>query len=283
MDRLQCLLVVGVLVFAGCAVAAGTPAAPAYAQAPPAGHTVFVHSALSGKLDGGRLTLRGVGRRVTWAHDSGRSGVMAIKRLHRRLFSRRISAATGTLHVAGHRGGDELTFKLTRPRYNLARRTVSYQVKRLSGGRLPRPAAQAAGGARRFGPASLSIVGAPASLQAANTYYECVPPGETVRRGCWGTVTGSGLKPNQTLNVTLNNSDGSTLAGAQLGINPTTDANGNLGTQAPVQLDVVCWPTGVVSVDISGVAADGTTTVSAHADAPYYYKYGQFYCTNVAP
>jgi len=37
--------------------------------------------------------------------------------------------------------------------------------------------------------------------------------------------------------------DGSTLSGTQLGINPTTDANGNLGTQAPVQLDVMCWPT----------------------------------------
>ena len=186
MDRRQCLLVVGALVFAGCAVAAGTAAAPASAQAPPAGHTVFVHSALSGKLDGGRLTLRGVGRRVTWAHDSGRSGVMAIKRLHRRLFSRRIWAATGTLHVAGHRGGDELTFKLTRPRYNLARRIVSYQVKRLGGGRLPRRAAQAAGGARRFGPASLSIVGAPASLRAADTYYACVPPGRPFVGGAGG-------------------------------------------------------------------------------------------------
>ena len=36
MDRLKCLLVVGVWRFAGCAVAAGTAAAPASAQAPPA-------------------------------------------------------------------------------------------------------------------------------------------------------------------------------------------------------------------------------------------------------
>jgi hypothetical protein len=282
MDRVKCL--VGVLAFAGCAVAAGTATAPASAQAPPAGHTVFVHSALSGTLGGGRLTLRGVSRRVTWAHDSGRSGVISIKRLHRRLFPLRISAATGTLHVAGNRGGDELTFKLTRPRRNLARHTVSYKVTRLGGGRLPSRAAQAAGGARQFGPLSLSIVGAPALLQAANTYYECAPPGTTVLRGCWGTVTGSGLKPNQTLNVTFNMSNGSTLSGAQVGINPTTDANGNLGTtQAPVQLDALCFPTGTVSVDVSGVAADGTTTVTAHADAPYYYKDGQFYCTNVPP
>ena len=283
MDRLSGLLVAGILALAGCAVAAGSAAAPASAKAPPAGHTVFVHSALSGDLDGGRLTLRGVSRRVTWAHESGRSGVMWIKRMHRRVFPLRISAATGTLHVAGNRGGDELTFRLTRPRRNLARRTVSYKVRRLGGGRLPRRAARAAAGAGQFGPVSLAIVGAPASLQVANTYYECAPPGTTVLRGCWGTVTGSGLEPNQTLNVTFNMSNGSTLSGAQVGINPTTDANGNLGTQAPVQLDVLCFPTGTVSVDVSGVAADGTTTVTAHADAPYYVKDGQFYCTNVPP
>ena len=47
------------------------------------------------------------------------------------------ATATGTLHVAGHRGGDELTFKLSRPRYNAARRTVSYKIRRLGDGHLP--------------------------------------------------------------------------------------------------------------------------------------------------
>lgn len=126
--------------------AAGLLAAvPAGAQAPPRDATVFVHSAKSGELGGGRLTLHGVSGRVTWAHNSGRSGVMKVKRLHRMLFSAKTATATGTLHVAGHRGGDELTFKLSRPRYNAARRTVSYKIKRLGDGRLPSRGAQAAG------------------------------------------------------------------------------------------------------------------------------------------
>ena len=69
--------------------AAGLLAAvPAGAQAPPR-DAVFVHSAKSGELGGGRLALHGVSGRVTWAHASGRSGVMKVKRLHRMLFSAR--------------------------------------------------------------------------------------------------------------------------------------------------------------------------------------------------
>jgi hypothetical protein len=105
---------------------------------------VFVHSARSGKLGGGRLILYGVSGQVTWAHNSGRSGVIAVRRLHRMVFSAKTATATGTLHVAGHRGGDELTFRLSRPRYNAARRTVSYKIKRLGDGRLPSRASQAA-------------------------------------------------------------------------------------------------------------------------------------------
>jgi hypothetical protein len=49
------------------ALAAGLllAAAPAGAKAPPA-DAVFVHSAKSGKLSDGTLTLHGVGRYVTW-------------------------------------------------------------------------------------------------------------------------------------------------------------------------------------------------------------------------
>jgi hypothetical protein len=156
-------------VLAAVAVA-GLLAAAAGAQPPSAGATMFVHSAASGKLGGGRLTLHGVAGRVTWAHHSGRSGVLPVRRLHRRLFSSGRPAAVGTLHVAGHRGGDEPTFKLTRPRYNRARRTVSYKVTRLGKGRFPgRRGGRAAGAARRFGPASLSMVAGPSDVQFAYT------------------------------------------------------------------------------------------------------------------
>jgi hypothetical protein len=58
----------------------------ALAPASARGNLVVVHSAKSGTLAGDRLTLHGVGRRVTWVANSGRSGVVSIARLHRRLF-----------------------------------------------------------------------------------------------------------------------------------------------------------------------------------------------------
>jgi hypothetical protein len=101
-------------------VAGAGPAAAA--ATPSASGTVFVHSARSGELGGGRLTLRGVGRLVTWSQPSGRSGVLSITRMHRLLFGSG-NPAIGTLHVAGQRGGDELTFTLSNPRF--AHGTVS--------------------------------------------------------------------------------------------------------------------------------------------------------------
>jgi hypothetical protein len=121
---------------------------------------VFEHSAKSGELDGGRLVLRGVNRRVTWVRNDSRSGVVAVRRLHRRLFLPG-KPVFGTLHVAGHRGGDEPTLRLSRPRYNAARHTVSYKARPLNNKRLPGEAAGAAAAAVRgsFGAASLSMVG----------------------------------------------------------------------------------------------------------------------------
>jgi hypothetical protein len=118
---------------------------------------VYVQSAKSGELGGGRLTLRAVGRRVTWAAHPGRFGVVSVKRLHRLLFTPSTPSATGTLHVAGQRGGEELVLRLSRPRYNASRGTVSYRVRRLNKRRLPSPAARQSGNLmRRFGAASLS-------------------------------------------------------------------------------------------------------------------------------
>jgi hypothetical protein len=128
--------------------------APAAARA----NLVVVHSAKSGTLAGDQLTLHGVGHRATWTTNSGRSGVVSIARMHRRLFLSGTPWATGTLHIAGQRGGQELALRLRRPRYNRARQTVRYRVKRLS----KRRSARASGirPRRRFGAASLSIVGA---------------------------------------------------------------------------------------------------------------------------
>ena len=146
----------------------------ASAEAARGGTTVFVHSAKGGELGGGRLVLRGVGRQVTWVTNAGRSGVVSINRLHRRLFQPG-TPATAALHVVGQGGGAEPTFRLSGPRYNAARRTARYRVKRLNKRRSPRAASGAAGlrQPRRFGPASLSIVGAPQIMSGDNGGNDC--------------------------------------------------------------------------------------------------------------
>jgi hypothetical protein len=138
------------------AMAAGLMSlAPATASA--ASTSMVVHSAKSGEVDGGRLILRGVGRHVTWVTNGGRTDAVPIARMHERLFSPR-TPATGTLHIEGHRGGDELALRLSRPRYRPSRQTVSYRIKRLSR-RAPRGgAARASQTARQFDAASLSII-----------------------------------------------------------------------------------------------------------------------------
>jgi hypothetical protein len=189
-------------------VAAGLlAAAPATARVPSGGATVFVHSATSGELGGGRLTLRGVGGRVTWAHHSGRSGVLRTTRLHRMLFAPAKSAVTGALHVAGHRGGDEPIFRLSRPRYSAAHRTVSYRAKPLNSKPLPRRAARAAGAAGRFGAASLSMVGAPQLTDTPSLgvvirpTYPCDPPNPQVPT-CFGAIYARGFAAGTQFTVT---------------------------------------------------------------------------------
>jgi hypothetical protein len=136
--------------------------------------TVMTHSAKSGEYKGGRLILRGVGGRVSYAISSGRAGTVSVRRLHRRLFLPGLPA-TATLHVAGMRGGDEPTFRLTKPRYSASRRTVSYRAKPLDGKPLPSRAARASGyrASRRFGAASLSIVGHPRLTGGDNGGNDC--------------------------------------------------------------------------------------------------------------
>jgi hypothetical protein len=242
-------------------------AAPASAQAPPADGTVFVHSAKSGKLAGGRLTLQGVGRRVTWAHHSDRSGVIAVRRMHGMLFSPRTPAATGTLHVAGHRGGDELSFKLSKPRYNRARRTVSYKAKPLGNGRFPRrAAAQAAAAARRFDAASLSIVSAPqGSVTIQQISYGCTA-GSPPSGNCYGVLYASGLQPGAPLYVNVSYSDGSTQ---QFDWADAEDGNGNI-QNPPIYLNVPCtgdW-TGTIT-SVQATAANGQSISLGGTSPPW--------------
>ncbi|HEY1274954.1 MAG TPA: hypothetical protein VGF25_08585, partial [Thermoleophilaceae bacterium] len=144
------------LAAAGAAVVALAVALPAAAT------TTVTHSAASGELAGGRLVLHGVHGKVTWARDSGDVGRISVRRLHRRAFAPGHPSAVGVLHVAGYRGGDEPAFRLSKPRYNSARRTVSYRAKPLDNKPVRGRAVRAAGTRpTRFGAASLSIVPAP--------------------------------------------------------------------------------------------------------------------------
>jgi hypothetical protein len=213
--------VAGLVAVMGCLLAG----APVFAQAPPRDGTVFVHSAASGKLGGGRLTLLGVGPRVTWTHESGRSGVMAVKRMHRIVFATTNPEATATLHLAGHRGGDEPTFKLSDPRYNRARQMVSYQAKPLDNKALPGRSVRAAATARMFGPASLTIQGAgtPSMTFQPNT-YPCATDSSTT---CWGTLRASGLPPGSSVTGFAPRVPG----GQGLNIDLRANAYGDVGSQ----------------------------------------------------
>jgi hypothetical protein len=251
--------------FVAVAAAGLLAAVPAAAQAPPR-DAVFVHSATSGELGGGRLALQGVSGRVTWAHASGRSGVMKVKRLHRMLFSAKTARATGILHVAGHRGGDELAFKLSRPRYNAARRTVSYKIERLGGGRLPSRGAQAAGAPRRFGPASLSIVGAQqGSVTVQQNTYGCAntdPSNPT----CWGVLYASGIQASGLL-VNVSFSDGSTQ---QYDYSGFVDGSGNV-QNPPVYLQLPCtnnFNLGAMITSVQAKDAASGQAISSGAISP---------------
>lgn len=221
--------------WAGVALAtlagAGPLAATASAARPPAGGTtVFVHSATSGELDGGRLTLHSISRRVTWAHHSGRAGVMAIKPMHRLLFKPGTAAAIGTLHVAGHHGADEPVFRLFRPRYNPARQIVSYKAKLLNDKRLPGTPGNAGRAARRFRAASLTIV-APPPQHFTPYQHGCSQDAHGPPEQCVG-IRGSGLYPGST--VTLDFGSYKETA--------TADSNGTVNVQnLPCPLPRTVW------------------------------------------
>jgi hypothetical protein len=123
------------------------------AGAPGASALKFKHSAKSAELRDGRLILRGVSGRVSYLASSGRWATARLKRVHMGVFLPG-RPATARLHEAGHRAGDDLSFRLTRPVYNAARRTVSFRARSLD------TTARAADAARRHSlPAALSRLG----------------------------------------------------------------------------------------------------------------------------
>jgi hypothetical protein len=163
-----------------------------------------VHSAKSGELRDGRLILRGVSGRVTYLHASGRTATAKLKRVHKGVFLPG-RPATAVLHVAGHRGGDEPSFRLSRPRYNAARRTVSFKARRLDSKRLPAAAAGTAGIARTrslfgtssqtgrssgLGPSSLTVTSHPTVAPAPAYGNTCEA---TIFNNLPGTPAPSGL------------------------------------------------------------------------------------------
>jgi hypothetical protein len=155
------------------AVAAGLMAAGLAGASEASADVTIEHSAKGGELDGGRLTLRGVSGRAAYATSGGSSGKLSVRRLHRRMFLAR-KPATGTLQVAGQRG-DDRKFRLSKPRYNAARHTVSYRAKPLTNKRSSGAAARAAGvPVGRFGAASLSIVPHPTVATGDNGGNDCI-------------------------------------------------------------------------------------------------------------
>jgi hypothetical protein len=188
--RSRRLRVAGLVAVVAAALVALMPLS-AQAQPQPGGAMVFTHSAKGGELKGGRLTLRGVGRRVTWIHNAGRSGTTSVRLLHRAVFGP-AKPVTGTLHVAGHRGGDEPTFRLSNPRYKPARRTVSYRARPLNNKPLPSRAARAAGNASagKFAAASLTMAPAAPPDPSCQTTVDNQTNSDKYA-GSWLTLTGS--------------------------------------------------------------------------------------------
>lgn len=239
-------------------------AAPVSAQTPPRDGTVFVYSAKSAKLADGRLTLLGGGPSVTWTNESGRSGVTEVTRMHQIVFTRNTQQAIGTLHVAGMRGGEELTFKLSQPRDNRTHHLVSYKATPLD-----KKSLLATRTGHTFGPASLTILPASASptlrgapqpsVAVQQTAYPCASDSSTT---CWGTLLGSGLPPGSDLSGFSPQVPGNTGQGVDIDVQ--VDGNGNVNTQ----LNLLCNnPYGVTNPNVEINATSVTPSISVSAPA----------------
>jgi hypothetical protein len=107
---------------------------------------------------------------------------------------------------------------------------------------------------------------APATLQIETNTYHCVFFG--FNGDCWGTVTGSGLKPNSLVQVTGTdeNNGGTGLIALEI-----VDANGNVvdttGNPGP-QLNLECGSPEYDGVTASGSSAAGAPITSTAVNQP---------------
>ena len=185
-------------------------------------------------------------------HNSGRFGVMKVSAAPPDAVLGDEATASAPCSVGPPRR-DELTVKLSRPRYSAPPRAVSYKFKRLGDGRLPSRAARAAGAPRRFGPASLSMVGAPrGSVTCEQITYGCAntdPSNPT----CWGVLYASGIQANGPLTVNVTFSDGSTQQYDYSGFGE--EQGGNV-QNPPVYLQLPCTNRFNFGAEITSVQAN---------------------------
>jgi hypothetical protein len=201
--------------------------------------------------------LLGVGPRVTWTHESGRSGTLAVKGMHRMVFGSTTPEATATLHVAGHHGGDEPTFMLSDPRYDRPRHMVSYKARPLDKKHLPGRAGRTAAVESTFGAASLTIQGAPQpSVDVQQTTYPCASDSTTT---CWGTLVASGLPLGTSLTGFAPQVPGNTGQGVDIDVG--VDGYGNVN----IQLQLLC--NNPYNVTNPNVGIDATSVTPSISDS----------------
>ena len=160
------------------------------------------------------------------------------------------------------------TWRRSRRSTNAARRTVSYKIKRLGAGRLPSRGAQAAAAPRRFGPASLSMVGAPqGSVTVQQNTYGCANT-DSSNPTCWGVLYASGIQAGRLL-VNVSFSDGSTQPYDYSGF---IDGSGNVQNR-PAYLQLPCTNNFNLGAMITSVqakdAASGQSISSGTISPPF--------------
>jgi hypothetical protein len=230
------------------------PAVPATAAAAPGDATVFVQSAESGKLGGGRLVLAGVSGRVSFATNTGRAGVIPLRSLHRRLIPPG-KPATGTLHIAGQRGGQELAFRLSRPRYTPPATPSPTASSRCGGAAPPAPQGSAASAPPRY--RSSPTAGRACSTRPST---RATPP-TTIKAYTTGTWEADPDKSSVcAADIAYDSKDGNNTVNGNVVIESEAESSGtHTNCQYRQQGAVTCWAVNAtrVQVDPTYIGARG--------------------------